>query len=101
MERVFRTLEETINKSAIILFRNFVNKYPDVTKWFMCSDYCFDDKSKANNVISFVIYPYILDFNDWNSVIETMQKTDLKHCRQVSPVFVISQRRDIFSLISF
>lgn len=33
MERVFRTLEETINKSAITLFRNFVNKYPDVTKW--------------------------------------------------------------------
>ena len=32
MERVFRTLEETINKSAIILFRNFVNKYSRTIK---------------------------------------------------------------------
>lgn len=101
MERIFRTLEETINKSAITLFRNFVNKYPDVTKWFICSDYCFDDRSKANNVISFVIYPYILDFNEWNSVIETMQKTDLKHCRQVSPAFCDFTKKGYFFSFNF
>lgn len=101
MESAFRTLEETMNKSSITLFRNFINKYPDVTKWFMCSDYCLDDKSKSNNVISFVIYPYILNFKDWNSVIETMQKTDLKHCRQVSPAFCDFTKMGYFFSFNF
>ncbi len=87
MERFFAVLEETMNKSSINQFKNFVEKYSDVTKWFMCSDYCFDDKSKANNVVSFVIYPYILDFDEWNDVINSMQKSDLKNCRKVSPLF--------------
>lgn len=87
MERLFSILEGTMNKSSITQFRNFIGKYADVTKWFMCSDYCFDDINKANNVISFVIYPYILDFDEWNKVIDSMQKTDLKNCRKVSPEF--------------
>lgn len=52
-----RVLEETMNKSSINQFKNFIERYSDVTKWFMCSDYCFDDKSKANNVVSLL---YIL-----------------------------------------
>ncbi|MDE5977844.1 MAG: hypothetical protein K2G70_05215 [Turicibacter sp.] len=87
MERFLTILEETMNKSSIIQFRNFVERYSDVTKWFMCSDYCFDDKNKANNVVSFVIYPYILDFGEWNNIIDSMQKKDLKNCRKVSPLF--------------
>ncbi len=53
----------------------------------MCSDYCFDDKNKPNNVVSFVIYPYIFDFDEWNNAIDFMQKSDLKHCRKVSSAF--------------
>lgn len=87
MERFFTVLEETMNKSSIIQFRNFVERYSDVTKWFMCSDYCFDDKNKANNVVTFVIYPYILDFYEWSNIIESMQNRDLKHCRSVSQYF--------------
>ncbi len=87
MDRAFAVIEETMNKSAIIQFRNFTQKYQNVTKWFMCSDYCFDDKNKPNNVVSFVIFPYIIDFDDWNRIIESMQLTDLKHCRTVSPSF--------------
>lgn len=101
MERVFQALEETMNKSSIIQFRNFLKKYSDVTKWFMCSDYCLDDKSKANNVVSFVIYPYILDFKEWNSVIESMQKTDLKHCRQVSSSFCNFAKMGFFFSFNF
>lgn len=72
MKRVFQALEQTMNKSSITQFRKFVNKYSDVKKWFICSDYCLDDKNKPNNVISFVIYPYIIDFNEWDSVIKSM-----------------------------
>ena len=101
MERVFRTLEQTMNKSSITLFRNFVNKYSDVTKWFICSDYCLDDKNKPNNVISFVIYPYIIDFNEWDSVIKSMQKTDLKNCRSISKEFCSFIKKGYFFSFNF
>ena len=44
-------------------------------------DYCIGDKNKKNDVITFVIYPYILNFDDWKKVINNLQKKDLKHTR--------------------
>lgn len=87
MDRVFTCLDETFNKSARNQFVKFLKKYKDVPKWFMCSDYCIGDKNKANDVISFVLFPYIYDFNEWNEMITKLQKTDLKHCRHISESF--------------
>lgn len=101
MERTFAVIEETMNKSAIKNFRNFVHKYQNVTKWFMCSDYCFNDKNKPNNVVSFVIFPYIADFNEWNTIIESMQPTDLKHCRTVSSSFCDFIKSGLFFSFNF
>lgn len=101
MDRVFAVIEETMNKSAIIQFKSFAHKYQNVTKWFMCSDYCFDDKNKPNNVVSFVIYPYIANFDDWDRVIESMQPTDLKHCRTVSSSFCDFIKSGYFFSINF
>ena len=56
-------------------------------KWILCSDYCLDDKNKANRVITFVLFPYIFDFNQWQELIGAMQKTDLKHTRSISSEF--------------
>ena len=66
MDNMFICIDTTVNKSAIHQFKNFLQKYPEVTKWFMCSDYCIADTKKPNDVVSFVLYPYILDFNEWN-----------------------------------
>ncbi|MCH5248408.1 MAG: hypothetical protein J1E98_00675 [Lachnospiraceae bacterium] len=101
MERAFTVIEETMNKSAITQFRNFTRKYQNVTKWNMCSDYCFDDKNKPNNVVSFVIFPYIVDFDDLNKVIEFMQPTDLKNCRTVSSSFCDFIKSGIFFSFNF
>ncbi len=83
MDNIFKCIDATMNKSAIVQFKNFIQKYHDVTKWFLCSDYCIADTNKPNDVVSFVLYPYIWDFDEWNEVISSMQKTDLKHCRQL------------------
>lgn len=95
MYNIFSCIDSTVNKSAIYQFKNFLQRYPYVTKWFLCSDYCIEDINKPNDVISFVLYPYIWDFDKWNEVVSSMQKTDLKHCRQISPFFVSSLSRDI------
>ena len=101
METTFACLEKTVNKSAIRLFIEFLDKYPDVTKWFMSSDYCIGDKNKSNNVVTFVLFPYIIDFNQWNSIIQELQKTDLKHCRHVSNSFCNFTKEGYFFSFSF
>ena len=98
MQRIFKTLEQTLDKSAINDFRIFINNLGNVTKWFMCSDYCIDDKEKPNDVVTFVLYPYIRDFNEWSQLINRLQKTDLKKCRKVSKDFChFSHSGDFFS----
>lgn len=87
MDKIFEILESTINKSAIRNFKSFLERYQNIEKWFMCSDYCLKDKNKANDVITFVIFPYILDFNGWKNVINKLQRKDLKHTRKVSDEF--------------
>ena len=87
MENIFKALEETVNKHAIDDFRKFIAAYRDVTKWFICSDYCMNDETKPNDVITFVYYPYIFDLPTWLDFIGYLQKTDLKNCRTVSDEF--------------
>ena len=91
MQKIFECLESTVNKSILEKFQNFLKQYPDVDKWFMCSDYCIGDKNKKNNVITFVIYPYILNFDDWKKVINNLQKKDLKH-RHFSFSFILQKK---------
>ena len=101
MERMFQILEDTVNKSTINDFRNFTNRFHDVTKWFMSSDYCIDDKGKPNDVITFVIYPYILDFSQWSALIDSLQKTDLKNCRSISNGFCSFSHEGYFFSFNF
>ena len=51
MDNMFICIDTTVNKSAIHQFKNFLQKYPEVTKWFMCSDYCIADTKKPNDVV--------------------------------------------------
>ncbi len=98
---MFSCIDKTINKSAINQFVNFLDNFSDVTKWFMCSDYCIGDKNKANDVISFVLFPYILDFDEWNGLVNSLQKTDLKHCRNVSDSFCKFTKQGFFFSFNF
>lgn len=98
---IFNCIDATVNKSSIHQFVKFLQKYPDVTKWFLCSDYCIGDAKKPNDVVSFVLYPYILSFNEWNEVVNSMQKTDLKHCRQVSSSFCDFTKQGYFFSFNF
>ena len=87
MDGVLRLIDNTVEKSTITDFRGFLTNYPDVTKWILCSDYCFGDKGKPNDVISFVLYPYVFGFTQWQDIIDTLQSTDIKNARHISEAF--------------
>lgn len=101
VKALFNALEKTVNKSVINDFRAFISKFSGVSKWFMCSDYCIGDKDKPNDVITFVIYPYIMGFPEWSTLIESMQKTDLKKCRKISQKFCQFSHEGMFFSFNF
>ena len=87
MEKIFSMINGTINKSAVVEFREFIKKYSNVTKWYVCSDYCFGDDSKPNDVVSFVIYPHDIDIGLKQDYIQSLQMKDLKKTRSINPDF--------------
>ncbi len=101
MERLINALDETINKSTICDFNEFILKYNDVSKWTMHSDYCVGDKNKPNDVISFIIFPYIIEFSDWKEIVNSIQKKDLKHTRKIEDDFCKLLNEELFFGISF
>ena len=87
MDKAFSVINRTVNKSAIASFRMFLSKYSNVTKWYVCSDYCFEDNKKKNDVVSFVIYPHDFDISLKQSYIQSLQNSDLKKTRSINPDF--------------
>lgn len=85
---IFNTLESTINKNTIKQLNDYLDNYKDVEKWIICSDYCLYDKQKPNNVITFVLFPHIVDIAKVTKYIDSIQPSDLKHSRRVTKEFI-------------
>ncbi|OOM09399.1 hypothetical protein [Clostridium saccharobutylicum] len=101
MKRVFEALESTMNKSSIIDFRNYLKNFSSITKWIIVSDYCINDKDKPNDVMTFVIIPYVVDIFDFQEYIKKIAKSDLKHSNQIDDRFISLYKSGIFFSISF
>lgn len=101
MKRVFEALENTINKSSIIDFRNYLKNFSSITKWIIASDYCINDKDKPNDVMTFVIIPYVVDIFDFQEYIKKIAKSDLKHSKQIDDRFISLYKDGLFFPISF
>lgn len=99
IDTLLRSLESTFDKSSKDKFRVFIDKYDYVAKWILISDYCINDKTKPNNVISFVFIPYILDFKAWSKLIDEIQPIDIKHTNVISDeICSLSHNGNIFSI---
>ena len=101
MQRLFKCLEDCVHMSALADFKNYVNQFSEVTKWFMCSDYCIDDSTKPNDVITFVLYPYVFDFPDWKAIMNGLRQTDFKDCKHISGDFAKFCHSGLIFSVSF
>lgn len=61
----------------------YVRKFPKVESWIIASDYCLDDKSKPNNVMTFTIFP-LGDLNVIKKIISMYLKKDIKDISHIS-----------------
>lgn len=84
-------LEETINKSIINDFRDFLTNFfteqLSVVKWMIYSDYCIDDNNKLYNSFTFTVFPYIIDFNQLKEFIKNFAPKDLKKTKYINEKF--------------
>ena len=76
MDRIFTALNETVQKSTIEDFRDFLKIHKGVTRWLMSSSYCIGEENKPNDVISFVLFPYIFNFTQWQEIVNTLQNAN-------------------------
>lgn len=60
----------------------------NVTKWQCFSDYCFDDKEKSNDVVTFSIVPYIANYYLLEHHIKNIAQTDIKKTRKIKKEFI-------------
>ena len=99
--RLLNCLEDTINKSAIVDFQNYLKKFPEVTNWYTCSDYCLDE-NKNSNVYSFVLFPHIKDFQLLLNEISTNIEKELKHSGKIIPQKTLTYlKNDNFFVFNF
>ena len=99
--RLLNCLEDTINKSAIVDFQNYLKKFPDITKWTVYSDYCLDDKNKNSDVYSFALFPHIKDFRMLLDEISSNIKKDLKEKKVIAEETLDYLKNENFFVFNF
>lgn len=68
----------------------FLKRASYSSKWMLYSDYCLDDKNKPNDVLSFVLIPFISEekYQELEQKINETQPVDIKHTRSISSDFM-------------
>ena len=94
MDRIFTALNETVQKSTIEDFRDFLKIHKGVTRWLMSSSYCIGEENKPNDVISFVLFPYIFNFTQWQEIVNTLQNANPKGSKNNTTLWGKSDLQD-------
>jgi len=82
------SFNQTFYKSCKKDFECFVKDHSNVEKWMIFSDYAMYDKSKKNDVITFSLVPYTLEFDKYSNVLRKLAPNDLKSVRKVNSEFI-------------
>lgn len=82
---------------------DFQQKTSGCDKWMMFSDYCLDDKSKANDVMTFVLMPYLSEekYLEMQEKIHSLQKVDIKNTSFVNKAFLSYLKSESVLIFSF
>ena len=64
------------------LRETFFERFPDVEKWTVFSDYYFEE-DRPNRVITFSIIPYVIEISRLKHFLKSLFPTDIKHASQI------------------
>ncbi len=81
-------IKETFEKSTLAELVTWFSGLPDNAAWYVISDYCFEDKTKKNDVVSFSVLLNHDKLKSINEYINAFAPKDIKSTRSVSPAFL-------------
>jgi len=92
---LLEVIEDTFNKSTNSDLNNYLNNFifgPQfnlkcISRWACSSDYCFNDRNKSNNVMTFTLIPCIDDFNNLSKFLSKIARVDIKKTKYVPKEF--------------
>ena len=87
----FQLLKQEFEKEGMkTLVHDFLKKARYSPKWMLYSDYCLDDKNKPNDVLTFVLIPFISEdkYLELEQRIKETQPVDIKHTNNISEEFM-------------
>ena len=72
------------------IVNSFLDKASYSSKWMLYSDYCLDDVSKPNDVISFALLPFSSAerYKELDVKIKETQPKDIKHSQRISEEYI-------------
>lgn len=100
-ESIFqKLLNDTFDKSTIQQVEdNYLKNLKHIGKWKCFSDYCFDDRNKPNDVVTFSIFPHLTDANLLDLFFDKFVKSDIKNTRSINPNYITFLRN--YPVINF
>ncbi|MCU8034508.1 MAG: hypothetical protein WC024_05290 [Shewanella sp.] len=81
-------LKKTVNQSAKDDLEHWLSSMPDGAAWYVISDYCFGDKTKQNDTVSFTVLLHHDKLNNIKEYINHFAPKDIKSTRTVSVEFL-------------
>ncbi len=81
-------LKKTVNQSAKHDLDNWLSSIPDEAAWYVISDYCFGDKTKQNDTVSFTVLLHHDKLDNIKEYINHFAPKDIKSTRTVSVEFL-------------
>lgn len=101
---VHALLDEIFAKAEIEdVVTDFRHRNSGNDKWLLFSDYCLDDKNKANDVMTFVLMPFESEekFLEMQKQIKTLQPSDIKKTDTVNKDFLLYLKNESVLTFSF
>lgn len=101
---VHALLDDFFAKAEISdVIAEYQRKNSSCSKWLMFSDYCLDDKNKANDVMTFVLMPFVSEakYLEMQQKIHDMQPSDIKRTNTVNKAFLSYLKSESVLTFSF
>jgi len=80
--------DDTFSRSAERELLTFISQHDHLaqSKWYFASDYCLDNPDKKHSVIAFSLFPHLLGFDKFNTLIDANIPGDFKENASPSQV---------------
>jgi hypothetical protein len=88
MKELINIFLDVLDKTESIYFRKFLATIPEDSAWYLISDYCINDPSKYNDVITFSLLCNYDKYENIKDLINSLAPKDIKKTKDIDSDFL-------------